>query len=202
MKSRIGWKEMLVSLSVLIIFIGTFRYAIGDVAFPNIFTAGTPAVASQVNANFQAINTRQTAAFASLAGTYYVNDLQTWKKADPRITDNIGVNCNCACTSSFQGTITLTADGKASAAGTRTEECACATTCCPDTATVSLSGTYTVNADGSGVITLAEVPASKVAVLVAISVPTTYAYQASKDLNTLMLNAVENTNSLGIALRK
>lgn len=200
MKSRIGWKGILVSLSVLIIFIGTFRYAIGDVAFPNVFTSGTPAVASQVNANFQAINARQTAAFANLAGTYYINDFQAWKKADPRITDTTA-NCNCACNSSFQGTMILTADGKVTASGTRTEECACATVCCPNTSSISLSGTYTVNADGSGVITLTEVT-SKVAVVVVVPViSATYAYQASKDLNTLMLNEIA-TNSLGMALRK
>ena len=197
MKSRIGWKGILVSLSVLIIFIGTFRYAIGDVAFPNVFTSGTPAVASQVNANFHA---RQTAAFANLAGTYYINDFQSWKKADPSIKETVG-NCNCACTSSFQGTMTLTADGKVTASGTRTEECACATSCCPNTSSISLSGTYTVNADGSGVITLTEVT-SKVAVVVVVPViSATYAYQASKDLNTLMLNEIA-TNSLGMALRK
>jgi hypothetical protein len=205
MKSRIGWKGMLVSLSVLIIFIGTFRYAIGDVAFPNVFTSGTPAVASQVNANFAAINARQTAAFANLAGTYYINDFQAWKKADPRITiiEKITTNCNCACTSSFQGTMTLTADGKVTASGTRTEECACATVCCPNTSSISLSGTYTVNADGSGVITLTEETTSKVAAAVPVVplITATYAYQASKDLNTLMLNAVD-TNSLGMALRK
>jgi hypothetical protein len=202
MKSRIGWKGILVSLSVLIIFIGTFRYAIGDVAFPNVFTSGTPAVASQVNANFQAINARQTAAFANLAGTYYINDFQAWKKADPRITDT-KTNCNCACTSSFQGTMTLTADGKVTASGTRTEECACATTCCPNTSAISLIGTYTVNADGSGVITLTEETTSKLAVAVPVVpvITATYAYQASKNLNTLMLNAVD-TNSLGMALRK
>ena len=204
MKSRIGWKGILVSLSVLIIFIGTFRYAIGDVAFPNVFTSGTPAVASQVNANFQAINARQTAAFANLAGTYYINDFQAWKKAAPRITESTTTNCNCACNSSFQGSMILTADGKVTASGTRTEECACATSCCPNSSSISLSGTYTVNSDGSGVITLTEVTpsTSKAAAVVVVPVITaTYAYQASKDLNTLMLNAVD-INSLGIALRK
>jgi ABC-type Fe3+-siderophore transport system permease subunit len=58
-----------------------------------------------------------------------------------------------------------------------------------------------VNADGSGVITLTEVT-SKVAVVVVVPViSATYAYQASKDLNTLMLNEIA-TNSLGMALRK
>jgi hypothetical protein len=200
MKSHIGWKGMLVSLSILIICIGTFRYAIGDVAFPNIFTAGTPAVASQVNANFQAINARQTAAFANLAGTYYINDIQKWRKADPRAKD-VKDDCSCHCTSSFQGTMILTADGKASASGTKTEECTCDTSCCPNTITISLSGTYTVNADGSGIITLTEVKDSKVVVAVPLLFTETYAYQASKDLNTLMLNEVAN-NSLGMALRK
>ena len=197
MKSRIGWKGMLVSLSVLIIFIGTFRYAIGDVAFPNIFTAGTPAVASQVNANFAAINARQTAAFANLAGDYYIKDLQAWKKESKPTTvplqDQV---CDCTCTSSFQGALTLTADGKVSGSGIESQQCACEN-CCIVTDTVTITGTYTANADGSGVITVViDYTNPKTD-----SVSQTFSYQASKDLNTVMFNATDK-NSLGIAMRK
>ena len=202
MKSRIGWKGMLVSLSVLIIFIGTFRYAIGNVVFPNTFTAGTPAVASQVNANFAAINARQTASFATLAGDYYVKDLQAWKKeALVAVVAKIAASpqdqyCNCKCTSSFQGTITLTADGKVSGSGIQSQQCACEN-CCIISDTVTITGTYTANADGSGVITVVFDYANPKT----DSVTQTFSYQASKDLNTLMFNATDK-NSLGIALRK
>lgn len=197
MKSRIGWKGMLVSLSVLIIFIGTFRYAIGNVVFPNTFTAGTPAVASQVNANFAAINARQSASFASLAGDYYVKDLQAWKKESRTTTvppqDQV---CDCKCTSSFQGALTFTADGKVSGTGIQSQQCACEN-CCIVSDSVTITGTYTANADGSGVMTVVfDYANPKTA-----SVSQTFSYQASKDLNTLMFNATDK-NSLGLAMRK
>jgi len=213
MKSRIGWKGMLVGLSVLIIFIGTFRYAIGDVSFPNTFSAGTPAVASQVNANFAAINARQTASDATLAGTYYVKDLQSWtiksmqmdpltplaKRGNPYAgfppvsAEEI---CDCSANSSFQGTIILTADGKVTGSGTRSYRFSCEN-CCAHIISISISGTYTVNAAGDGVMTLTETDSDKTIP----DVPVVYSFQASKDLNTLMLNAT-NKHTIGTALRK
>ena len=212
MKSRIGWKGMLVSLSVLILFIGTFRYAIGDVSFPNTFTAGTPALASQVNANFAAINVRQTASDATLAGTYYVKDLQAWtvksiqlskdatvaQKGNPyagfpTLTEEL---CDCTATSAFQGKITLTADGKVTGDGIRSYRFSCEN-CCAHIISVSISGTYTVNASGDGVITITENDLDKIIP----DVPTVYSFQASKDLNTLMLNST-NKHTVGTAMRK
>lgn len=212
MKSRIGWKGMLVGLSVLIIFIGTFRYAIGDVSFPNTFSAGTPAVASQVNDNFKAINTRQTASAATLAGTYYVKDLQVWTVKSIQLSKDATVaqkgnpyagfptfteeSCDCTATSAFQGKITLTADGKVTGDGTRSYRFSCET-CCAHIINISISGTYIVNASGDGVITVIENDLDKIIP----DVPTIYSFQASKDLNTLMLNEA-NKHTLGTAMRK
>ena len=211
MKSHITWKGVLISLSILILFVGTFSLATGGVSIPNIFKAGDPAKASEVNANFaaiqSAINDRQTASDAALAADYYVKDLQTWKKAFPAdylklCTTTCTQGCNCTCSSSFQGTLSFTADGKVTGSGVTSEQCACTSSCCLYTNTVTITGTYTVTADGAGSMTLKFVEAKSDNPDYVGTYNRTLIFQASKDLNTLMYNDSSDENSLGMAMRK
>ena len=207
MKSKMNWKGVLISVSALILFVGIYSMAIGDVSFPYKFTAGTAAKASEVNANFDAVNTRQNASSAALAADYYVKDLQTWKKAFPAdylklCTTTCTQGCNCTCSSSFQGTLSLTADGKVTGSGVTSEQCACTTSCCLYTNTVTITGTYTITADGVGSMTLKFVEAKSDNPDYVGTYNRTLTFQASKDLNTLMYNDSADVNSLGTAMRK
>lgn len=204
MKSKMSWKGVLISLSVLILFVGLYGMAIGNISFPYTFTAGTAAKASEVNANFAAVNLRQAASAASMAGDFYVKNLEIYRTAAP-IQGNIALlyrpaNCNCMCSSTFQGTLTLASDGKVTGSGMTTEQCQCVETCCIYTYNISITGTYTVSSDGSGVLDLTYVqdPGAKTS----ITYDRTFAFQASKDLNTLIINATDDKNSLGTGLRK
>lgn len=199
-----SWKGVLISLSVLILFVGLYGMAIGNISFPYTFTAGTAAKASEVNANFAAVNLRQAASAASMAGDFYVKNLEIYRTAAP-IQGNIALlyrpaNCNCMCSSTFQGTLTLASDGKVTGSGMTTEQCQCVETCCIYTYNISITGTYTVSSDGSGVLDLTYVqdPGAKTS----ITYDRTFAFQASKDLNTLIINATDDKNSLGTGLRK
>jgi hypothetical protein len=81
-----------------------------------------------------------------------------------------------------------------------TEQCQCVETCCIYTYNISITGTYTVSSDGSGVLDLTYVqdPGAKTS----ITYDRTFAFQTSKDLNTLIINATDDKNSLGTGLRK
>ncbi|MCX6227102.1 MAG: hypothetical protein NTV01_20525 [Bacteroidia bacterium] len=169
MNSRISWKGILISLSVLILFVGTFRVAIGDVTFPNIFTSGTTISSSQVNANFAAINNRQTATAGTLAGNYGMTSLETQihTTGDSNIPSIV-------CSSSVHGTLTLTAAGSYSVSGSGYGGCD------NSLATASANGTFTVSTNGS--VTLNPNDTSE---------PDTHfiTCQASKDLNLLVCHS-------------
>jgi len=203
MKSKMSWKGVLISLSVLILFVGIYGMAIGNISFPYTFTAGTAAKASEVNGNFSAINLRQVASAASMTGDFYVKNLEVYRTEAP-VNDPLykrEANCNCTCSSTFSGTLTLKADGTVEGSGQSSEQCGCVSNCCIYTYNISITGTYTVSSDGSGVLDLTYVqnPGSPKTEL---TYDRTFAFQASKDLNTLIINATDDKNSLGTALRK
>jgi len=204
MKSKMSWKGVLISLSVLILFVGIYSMAIGSISFPYTFTAGTAAKASEVNANFSAINARQSASAATLAGEYYIKNLEIYRIAAP-VTGNNALyyreaNCNCTCSSTFQGSLILAADGKVTGSGISSEQCGCVTNCCIYTYNITITGTYSVDSSGAGVLDLTYVqdPGSKVE----LTYDRTFAFQSSKDLNTLIINATDGKNSFGTGLRK
>jgi hypothetical protein len=178
MKSYISWKGVLISLSVLILFIGTYRLATGDIAFPNEFQSGQPAIASEVNANFAAINARQVASTTTLAGTYYIRDLE--------MTTAAGSNeMRTTCSTEFSGTLSLTEGGVASLSGTSYSLCDC-NNCTRTSTPTGGSGNYSVGSDGSGTISAGG---------------ETVSFQASKDLNLLMFS-LSGKNSMGMAIRQ
>jgi hypothetical protein len=159
-KSKIiNWKGVLISLSALILTVGTFNYAMGNIVFPNTFTNGTVADATQVNANFTAINTRQSATAALIAGTWnYVESGSAGSSASGYAT---------ICSITGGGTLTLSTNGSVSS----TEQ---GLIFCPGSAPTAfnngtVTGTYSVNADGSGTIN--------------ITGGGIISFQASKDLN-------------------
>jgi hypothetical protein len=178
MKSHISWKGVLISLSVLILFIGTYRLATGDISFPYTFQSGDPARASEVNDNFSAINARQVASTTTLAGTYFLRSLE--------MTTAAGSNeMRTTCSTETSGTLTLTEGGGASLAGTTSSLCDC-NNCTRITTSIGDSGTFTAGSDGSGAISLSQGTAN---------------FQASKDLNVLIFN-LSGKNSMGMAVRQ
>lgn len=202
MKSKMSWKGVLISLSVLILFVGIYGLAIGNISFPYSFSPGTTAKSSEVNANFSAINLRQAATAATMTGDFYVKNLEVYRTEAP-INDPLykrEANCNCTCSSTFSGTLTLSNDGKVTGSGQSSEQCGCVTNCCIYTHNIDITGTYTVSTDGSGALDLTYVqdPGSKSE----LTYDRTFAFQASKDLNTLIINATDDKNSLGTGLRK
>jgi hypothetical protein len=141
MKSRITWKETLIILSVLILLVGTFRFAMGDIVFPHIFQSGAPAVAQEVNDNFAAINTRQAATFASMAGTFRCSGFYAQKLQGEE-----------TCILTISGSVTLMSDGTAFFSGT-------VNSFCHGTGNpVSFTGTYTINENGSGTLNFIDMP--------------------------------------------
>jgi len=62
MAQPIIWRTLTVAVGVLLSGVPATR---SDVAFPYTFSAGTAAVADQVNQRFQAVNARQAATLAS-----------------------------------------------------------------------------------------------------------------------------------------
>ena len=158
MKSHITWKETLIIISVLILLIGTFRFAMGDIVFPHIFQSGAPAVAQEVNDNFAAINTRQAATFASMAGTFRCSGLYAQKLLEEE-----------TCILTISGSVTLMSDGTASFSGTANSFCHGGTG-----NPVSFTGTYTINENGSGTLNFTDMSIMY--------------FQVSKDLNTVVLD--------------
>jgi hypothetical protein len=200
MKSHISWKGVLISISVLILFFGTFNLAMADITFPNTFVSGQPAVASEVNDNFQAINTRQTASLSTLAGTYNFRMLATWKQDkdlpyeyrewDDGLKLNIKANGTIThkqlCSNSTIGTVTLNSNGTVTVSGTSYVDCDD-----PPTGSFSDSGTWTVDSTGAGTLTLST---------------STNIIQASKDLNTIIMRnnptGGRPENTIGVAVRQ
>jgi hypothetical protein len=166
-KSLMNWKGVLIGLATLVFSIGLFRYTLADIVFPNTFTSGTTASASQVNANFAAINTRQSATAALMAGTWFYNE------SGYEISSTYGV-----CPEIGTGSITLNANGTASiteiAAVANCNDSTVPPTVRPYPETnIITAGTFTVSSTGVGTITLSD--------------GSTYGFTTSKDLNTMQL---------------
>ncbi|MBI1821574.1 MAG: hypothetical protein HY036_01415 [Nitrospirae bacterium] len=159
MRQVITWKGTLITLSVLILSLGVYKYAVGDITFPNTFSNGTVADATQVNANFAAINTRSSATSALMTGTW--NYLES---------GSIGSTVS-VCSITGGGTIILNANNSVSI----TEN---GLLFCPGTAPSAfnngtVTGTYSVSTNGSGTIN--------------ITGGAIYLLQASKDLNQMII---------------
>lgn len=183
MKSNISWKGMIVVFGALILFIGTYRFAMSDISFPHIFQSGDPAVAQEVNDNFAAINTRQTATFSTMAGNFRLSEsIIVTERSDIN-----GTSIELPCVLTVNGNLLLNTDGTASFSGTQRSLCAGTVN-----DSVSLSGTYAVNADGSGTFY--------------ISGNSPVIFQVSKDLNTMVWDFSKKEGSsfiniTGVALR-
>lgn len=161
MKSLMSQRGIFVSLGCLVFVVGLFRYTLADIVFPNVFTSGTTASASQVNANFAAINTRQTASASSMAGTWnYV--------ANGTITITGPSTCSI---SGAAGVITLSSNGTASITESGFVTCPTASPSAYTNTTVN--GTWAVSANGSGTIN--------------ITGGSVYSIQASKELNQMLI---------------
>ena len=163
MRERIGW--MTLGLALLGSWIPD---AAADITFPFTFSAGTPAVADQVNQNFQAVNARQSATAASLAGTWtfqYTGVVSLdrtigvpyhYMAPDPASSSGAFIlvndvanapNVPFTCVSVVAGTVTFAANGTGTLAGT---VAAVGSNCDPGVRTASVPFSFTVAADGSG----------------------------------------------------
>jgi hypothetical protein len=174
MKPKIRIKMMLISLAAVILSVGMLNYAAGDITFPNNFQNGTVADADQVNDNFAAINSRQTATLVKLAGTY------DYRGSGIFLENVNGVNTNCPV--SFRGTIVLTSNGSGTVSEMDNDQCR-----------GSISGTdtitVTINSNGSGTLTFASGRVNSI--------------QVSKDLNTMIASGTNNgNNTSSIAVRR
>ncbi|MHB8482703.1 MAG: hypothetical protein ACYDBV_08230 [Nitrospiria bacterium] len=156
-------KSVFMGLSVLVLTIGLFRYTLADVVFPNIFTAGTTVSASQMNANFAQINQRQVATLASMAGI--------WRYTESGAVYTVINNVTALCNEIANGTMILDANGGISIKENEFTLCPGNTSISPPF-TDTVTGTYSINADGSGAITVGS---------------TTRLFQTSKDLNQMVL---------------
>jgi len=173
MKPKINIKMMFISLAAVILLAGMLNYAAGDITFPNNFQNGTVADAEQVNDNFSAINTRQTATLAKLAGTY------DYRGSGIFLETIISVQKDCPV--SFKGTLVLTSNGSGNVSETQNDQC-------QGTAVSGTSNlTVTINPNGSGTLTYAGGAA--------------YTIQLSKDLNTIIMSSTTSgvyTSSIAV----
>lgn len=133
MKMYAELKRLQVGIGVLVVLLGMAGSVLADVTFPNTFTNGTPALAEQVNQNFQAVNARQTATLARMAGVYTL--------ARSQVTAPAG----STCVSISVDTLTLTAGGVITVSGNGRDSCS-------GNFSNNFSGTYTVASNGSGTI--------------------------------------------------
>jgi hypothetical protein len=173
-KCNLNLMDILLGLFIVIVPLT----ASADVLVPHTFASGSPAVASEVNANFQAFNTRQTATLPAMAGTYSFQMIR-FSTITTSISGNPTFNTTCAY--QIQGTMTLTSGGNATATTTSINNFGGNN--CVNDSPGTLSGTYTVNADGSGTITVPGI---------------TFNFKASKDLNTVLFQTSDNQ---GVAIR-
>jgi hypothetical protein len=160
MTPKITLKGLLIGLAAIILAVGTLNYAAGDITFPNSFQNGTVADADDVNANFEAINSRQAASVAKLAGTYDF-------RGSGIFLENVnGVQTNCPV--SFRGTAVLNSTGHGTISQTDNDECL-GNVSGTDTVTV------TINSNGSGTLTFGSGGVDSI--------------QVSKDLNTIIFSS-------------
>jgi hypothetical protein len=174
MKQNLNVMNIWICLSMLI----APASALADVTIPYIFSNGTTAVASQVNEDFQAFNTRQAATFASMAGTYTFQ-ITEFSVEPQHYFDADKVQIDILCVKLTSGTITLMSGGNLTMALTESSSCGSG-------GSAAVAGTYSVSAAGSGTI--------------ALNGGKSMTFKASKDLNTLLLR--NNTNFMqGTAIR-
>jgi hypothetical protein len=175
MKPKSCLKVILISLTAVILSVGILNYAAGDITFPNNFQNGTVADADQVNANFAAINSRQAATLAKLAGTYDY-------RGSGIILKNVnGVQTNCPV--SFRGTLVVNTSGSGTISRTENDQCG-------ETASVTNNVTVTINTNGSGTLTL-------------VGGGGAHSIQLSKDLNTIIFSSTTSgINTSSIAVRR
>jgi hypothetical protein len=147
------------------------------IAFPYNFSNGTPADATQVNANFQAVNAKQTATLARMAGTYAMQGTDFY-------TETRGVfggtgYVEMTCTDLSRGTLTLRADGSFTLISTTDDSCHH-----PNSGT--MTGTYSVDGvNNTGTMVFPN--------------KDTISFRISRDLNVIMWE--HTTNQQGIAMR-
>jgi hypothetical protein len=175
MKSKISLKGMFIVLAAVILSAGFLNYAVGDITFPNSFQNGTVADADQVNANFAAINARQSATLLKMAGTY------DYRGSGIFLETVNGVQTNCPV--SFYGFIVLNQSGSGTVTETDNDRCQ---------GTVSGMGSVTVtinSANGSGTMTFSGGRVNSI--------------QVSKDLNTMIASSTNSGNyTSSIAVRR
>src|SRR5512137_682786 len=190
MTLRTGWRWTAIAMGLLAT---GAREARADVTFPYTFTAGSAAVADQVNQNFQAVNVRQPATLASLAGTWSLQITSaagrtvsvpityTYYNGTGMVSNSTSVFVPLTCVNVSVATMTLTAGGVATIVGTGRSSC-------DPGETFSISATFTVTADGMGTVT--GVPGD----------PLTF--QVSKDLNSMIVWSLGTEQLAGHALRR
>jgi len=190
MAQPIIWRTLTVAVGVLLSGVPATR---ADVAFPYTFSAGTAAVADQVNQNFQAVNARQAATLASLAGTWslQINSASSRQVSVPityhfwngtaTVTENTSAMVTITCVNVSIATMTLTAGGTATIAGTGKS------TCDPGE-TFNLAATFTVTSDGVGRVS--GIPGDPLD------------FQVSKDLNSMIVWSLGTEQLAGQALRR
>ena len=151
----------------------------------------TAAVADQVNQNFQAVNARQAATLASLAGTWslQINSASSRQVSVPityhfwngttTVTENTSAMVAITCVNVSIATMTLTAGGTATIAGTGKS------TCDPGE-TFNLAATFTVTADGVGRVS--GIPGDPLD------------FQVSKDLNSMIVWSLGTEQLAGLIL--
>jgi hypothetical protein len=190
MKLGAGWRMTAIAMGVLV---SGARDARADVTFPYTFTAGSAAVADQVNQNFQAVNVRQPATLASLAGTWSLQVTSaasrtisvpityTYYNGTAMVSNNTSASVPVTCVNVSTATMTLTSGGTATIVGSGKSSC-------DPGETFSISATFTVTADGAGTVT--GIPGD----------PLTF--QVSKDLNSMIVWSLGTEQLAGHALRR